>query len=102
MKEKELPNYSGALFLSLGSMDLFTQTFFDVSLHFGDSGFGTLSTFVLILCTYYIVFGVFYFVVVVAVDLVCQETYGLHIRKQGNSIGQIVDFDVGEKRFSSF
>lgn len=42
MKEKELPNYSGALFLSLGSMDLFTQTFFDVSLHFGDSGFGTL------------------------------------------------------------
>ena len=47
-------------------------------------------------------FGVFYLVIGVAVDIVCQETYGLHIRKQGNSIGQIVDFDVGEKRFSSF
>lgn len=51
---------------------------------------------------YEVVVGVFYLVIGVAVDIVCQETYGLHIRKQGNSIGQIVDFDVGEKRFSSF
>ena len=69
------------------------ELFCDEGFHFGQVLLGALEELELSLGADEVVFGILDFVVGVAVDIVCQEAYGLHVREECCCVGQVLYFD---------